>query len=72
MTFWSDGKQRTTTDTYTGEPFRWNDVVLVGSVRTVAKSSRRAGVEMWLDPSRVPAELLRELNPELLTLLGVA
>jgi hypothetical protein len=56
---------RTTTDTFTGKPFRWNDVVevLQGGhlVRVPARMTTRTFT--YLNPSRVPAELLATLNP---------
>ena len=51
---------RTTKDTLTGKPFRYNAVVIVENVRVPARYTTRSCVN--LHPSRVPAKLLAELN----------
>lgn len=57
---------RTTTDTYTGKPFRWNATCVHQKdgkfIRVPARYTSRTAE--WLHPSRVPAKLLAELNPE--------
>jgi hypothetical protein len=60
-------QMKITTDLYTGKPFRWNTTVLHrapdGKLTTVpARSTSRSST--WLHPSRVPAALLAELNPD--------
>jgi hypothetical protein len=51
---------RTTTDTYTGKPFRWNEEVRFKGFVVPCRSTTRDSV--WLHPARVPDKLLRELN----------
>lgn len=51
---------RTTTDTYTGKPFRWNETVRYDGYVVPCKSTKNDSV--WLHPSRVPDDLLAELN----------
>ena len=57
-------KMRTTTDTLTGKPFRWNDTVRVKSdghlIRVPARCTARSSTH--LHPDRVLPKLLLELN----------
>jgi len=52
---------RTTTDTFTGKPFRYNYVLFVDGVQTVGRITRRTNV--WLHPTRLPEKLHGSLNP---------
>ena len=53
---------RTTTDTLTGKPFRWNCTVrLIEGVVVPARETRND--LRYLHFERVPAKLLAELNP---------
>ena len=62
-----DGIMRTTKDTYTGKPFRWNACIGLRNgdgpalIRTPARFTSRTST--WLDPSRVGMSLLVKLNP---------
>ena len=51
---------KTTTDTFTGKPFRWNCTTEVHGVTTPAYETTRAAT--YLHPDRVPADLLNKLN----------
>lgn len=55
---------RTTTDLYTGKPFRWNDVVRIRDFDILTPARYTSRTATHLDPHRVPVKLLRELNPE--------
>jgi hypothetical protein len=57
---------RSTTDLHTGKPFHWNMTVLVrhdGKLVRVPAYGWQHGMD-HLAPSRVPADLLAELNSE--------
>jgi hypothetical protein len=59
---------RSTTDTYTGKRFRWNETVLIAypnGTRIATPSRLTTRDSIHLDPSRVPVDLLAELNPEI-------
>jgi hypothetical protein len=59
---------RSTTDTYTGKLFLWNDTILIrypNGSRLATPARVTAHDSIYLDPSRVPASLLAELNPEI-------
>lgn len=56
---------RTTTDTLTGKPFRWNTTVrcTYGRKQWQLPCRCTTRTNTWLAPDRVPAKLLAELNP---------
>ena len=56
------GRMRTTTDTYTGRPFRWNMTVEVGGIDVPARCTARTLT--YLHPDRVRPALLALLNRE--------
>jgi hypothetical protein len=62
-------RMRTTTDTYTDKPFRWNETVVIVNeergTRIVTPSRETTRTSTWLHPTRVPFALLQELNPDL-------
>jgi len=61
-----DGKMRTTRDTFSGKPFRWNavDVYEAPDGRRIFVPARYTSrTSIWLHPTRTPARLLAELNP---------
>ena len=57
---------RTTRDTFTGKPFRWNTIVYFkdknGNNGQWVPARVTAKTSIWLHPDRVPAGLLAELN----------
>jgi hypothetical protein len=58
-------RKRRTTDLYTGRSFTWDNLVIVsGGDGVDVFVPARSSDGMWLHPDRVPARLLRELNPE--------
>jgi hypothetical protein len=54
---------KTTTDTYTGKRFRWNETVRETRTGLLTPSRCTSRDSTWLHPGRVPVALLRELNP---------
>jgi hypothetical protein len=55
-------KPKRTIDLETGAPFIWNDTVEVAGYIVPARYTPTAAT--FLHPSRVPLDLLRELNPD--------
>lgn len=55
------GAMRTTTDTYTRKPFRWNTTALMDGWVVPARCTSRSFTE--LHPDRVLPALLAKLNP---------
>lgn len=54
-------RPKRTTDTMTGAPFVWNDTVRVGGLLVPCRYTPNAAT--FLHPTRVPLELLQQLNP---------
>lgn len=57
---------KTTTDTLTGKPFRYNSTdihVSEDGTRTVVPARYTQSDAIWLHPNRTPAKLLARLNP---------
>jgi len=60
-----DGKMRTTRDTLTGKPFRWNSVDIYEApdgTRTFVPARYTSTTATWLHPTRTPVLLLAKLN----------
>jgi hypothetical protein len=58
---------RTTIDTYTGKPFRWNSICLIRTddgKTTIVPERMTARDSRWLHPSRVRPALLADLNSD--------
>ena len=58
---------RTTTDTLTGKPFRWNSTcvhIADDDTRLVVPQRMTTRDANWLHPSRVLPSLLAKLNPK--------
>lgn len=57
---------RTTTDTLTGKPFRWNSTVVFemrDGQKIIVPARYTSSTAVWLHPGRTPAALLASLNP---------
>jgi len=61
----TEATMKTTTDIYTGKPFRWNSTVghvSADGIKTIVPARYTSRTATWLHPSRVKPELLAKLN----------